>query len=143
MGVPEALERGGGSEPMSIEIRQRDGGRWFRTNGWSLRLATRPQWQLNLTSPSLDADLRSLSLISGEFSGSGSVLLGSPNGEMTVVVSGAITVEVPSGVVVQVDGSATVPANWEATADGYRSGGEGALVTISVTEGSQAVIKQR
>ncbi|NOY54665.1 MAG: hypothetical protein GXP34_01630 [Actinobacteria bacterium] len=143
LGVPEALERGGGEETMFIEIRQKDGGRWFRTNGWAIRLAPEPAWNLSLTSPEFAADLRSLDVRSAEFSGSGSVLLGPPVEGMLVVVSGSVVVEVPSGVLVEVKGTATVPGGWETTSGGYRSAGQGPAIEVSVTEGSRVVIKQR
>ena len=69
LGVPEALERGGGAEPLSVELRDRDGGRWFRTNGWLMHLAAEPTWELRLASPDLSADLRALRISSGDFSG--------------------------------------------------------------------------
>ncbi|GBD84151.1 hypothetical protein BMS3Abin02_00539 [bacterium BMS3Abin02] len=143
LGVPEALERGGGEETMFIEVRQRDGGRWFRTNGWTIRLAPQPTWELSLASPDLTVDLRSLDVRSAEFSGSGSVLLGSRGEGMIVVVSGSVVVEVPADALVEVKGAATVPGGWETTSDGYRSTGQGTAIEISVTDGSRAVIKQR
>ncbi|NIA25713.1 MAG: hypothetical protein GWP04_09110 [Gammaproteobacteria bacterium] len=143
LGVPEALEHGGGEETMFIEVHQRDGGRWYRTNGWTIRLAPQPSWDLSLTSPDFAVDLRSLDVRSVEFSGSGSVLMGPPVEGMVVVVSGSVVVEVPSDVLVEVKGTATVPGGWERLNGGYRSTGQGPSIEISVTDGSRVVIKQR
>lgn len=139
LGVPEALERSADGA-LSIDIAQRDGGRWFRTKGWLLKLARRPVWNLRFTSPQLDADLRELAIDSLTVVGSGTVFLGpSP---ATVTVTGALTLDVAPGASVEVHGSATVPPGWEPTDDGYRSPGTGSPISISVTEGSQLVIKE-
>ncbi len=139
LGVPEALELSNDGA-LSIDIAQRDGGRWFRTKGWALRLARRPVWSLYLTSPELDADLQELAIDSLTVNGSGTVLLGpSP---AAVTVTGTFTFGVTPGASVEVHGSATVPSGWEPTDDGYRSPGTGSPISVSVTEGSQVVIKE-
>ncbi len=139
LGVPEALERSADGA-LSIDIAERDGGRWFRTKGWMLKLARRPVWSLHLTSSQLDADLRELAIDSLSVDGSGVVLLGpSP---AAVTVTGTFTLDVTPGASVEVHGSAAVPSGWEPTDDGYRSPGSGASISISVTEGSQVVIKE-
>jgi hypothetical protein len=105
-----------------------------------MKLARRPVWSLHLTSPQLDANLRELAIDSLEIDGSGTVLLGpSP---ATVTVTGTFALDVPAGVPVEVHGSASVPSGWEPTDDGYRSPGSGTSISISVTEGSQVVIKE-
>jgi len=139
LGVPEALERSADGV-LSIDIAQRDGGRWFRTKGWMLTLARRPVWNLHLTSPQLDADLRELAIDSLTVDGSGTVVLGpSP---AVVTVTGTFTLDVTPGASVEVHGSATVPSGWEPTDDGYRSPGSGVSISVSVTQGSQVVIKE-
>jgi hypothetical protein len=141
LGVPEALESGPANSTFSVEIRQRDGGRWFRTNGWTVSLDKSPVWTLDLSSMQLDADLRSLHVTQGTFQGSGRVAVGAEASELTV--SGAIVLEVPADASVELHGPATVPAGWEATTDGWKSPGSSeAVVRVDVTDGSDVVIKQ-
>lgn len=142
LGVPEALERGSDDE-FSVDVRQRDGQQWFRTDGWSVFLSPLPRWDLRLTSPDLTADLRSLTLGAGEISGAGSISLPVPDADWNLVIDGTFTVEVPSGSLVEVTGAATVPAEWVPTELGMRSLGQGPVIAIAVTEGSQTVIKER
>lgn len=138
LGVPEALERSTDGS-LTVDVQERDGGRWFRTDGWTALLARGAVWKLQLSSPQLDADLRELALDTLTIDGAGTVLLGpSPS---TVTVNGTVTIGVASGSAVEVHGDATVPAGWEQTEDGYRSPGTGPTVTIAVTDGAQVVIE--
>ncbi len=139
LGVPEALERSTDGV-LSVDVHQMDGGRWFRTEGWTATLARSPVWKLDLSSTQLEADLRELAIDSLTVDGSGTVLLGSS--PATVAVSGAITVGVAPGTAVEVHGSASVPAGWERTDDGFRSPGTGSSISIAVTEGAHVVIKE-
>jgi hypothetical protein len=140
LGVPEALEQRAGEGALAVDVHQRDGGRWFRTDGWVVELAEGPAWDLDLSSPGLQADLRSLRVDSLTVDGVGDVLVAAAPADITI--SGTITVAVVSGAVVEVHGPATVPAGWQVTDDGFRSSGDGPVVRISVTDGADVVIKE-
>jgi hypothetical protein len=140
LGVPEALESSVDGT-MDVDIHQRDGGRWFRTNAWSAVLNGGPMWTLDLSSPSLDVDLNGLNVGSAMVDGGGSVVAGASTS--TISVTGSFTIEVPSGAKVEVYGSADVPGSWASTDDGFQSPGQGSSIVIDVTEGSHVVIKER
>jgi len=139
IGVPEALERDADGV-LAVDIHERDGGRWFRTDGWAATLARSAVWKLELSSPQFEVDLRELAVDTLSVDGAGTVLLGpSPS---TVTVDGTVTIGVPAGTAVEVHGDATVPAGWQQTDDGFRSPGTGSSIEVSVTEGARVVIQE-
>lgn len=141
LGVPEAIESGGGDIPLQVDLRQRDGGRWFRTDGWMVRLSTVPRWDLTLDVGRIDADLTGLALGSLDLNGAGQVVL--DRGTATVRLGGVFTLTVPAGTAVEVVGDAAVPAGWERTDTGARSPVDGTGLTIEVTDGARVEIQER
>jgi hypothetical protein len=100
--------------------------------GWSIRLASRPSWDLTL-SGSVTADLTDLLVTALYLSGSGVVGLGPVTRSTEAVVAGEFAISSPGDTPIRVVGTATVPDDWEATDGGWRSPvpGEGWVLTVA------------
>lgn len=111
-GVPSATETSVDGA-VSIVLSAADAPAWYSFAGWRIDLSPLVTWRVVLNGEVM-ADLRSLSLSSGAFAGSGEVHLGSPPpGSAGIIVAGDYGVTVPSGAAVVVDGAAVVPPSWE------------------------------
>jgi hypothetical protein len=109
--------------------------------GWALELDEAPTWSLYLAGE-VEADLTRLRLSSLQVDGDGSVSLGPATATTVVTVSGAYDLALPAGTPARVIGDATVPADWTATDDGYRSPTAGEGWVISVGEGSSLAVTE-
>lgn len=121
-GVPQATETSVDGA-MSIRLEAAENAPfWYSFAGWEIGLNPDVTWRLVLNGD-IDADLTALVLSSAAIAGSGSLRLGQPEGNVSVIVVGNLDVVVPTGVAVVVDGEADVPGSWEASGNGFRSPG--------------------
>lgn len=127
-GVPRATETSvDGDMSISLEAAE-DSPAWYSFAGWQIGLNPNVTWRLVLNGD-IDADLTALVLSSAAIAGSGSLRLGEPPDDVSVIVAGNFEVTVPAGSAVVVDGNANVPSSWEEVGGGFASpadSGEGA-----------------
>jgi hypothetical protein len=107
--------------------------------GWVLDLDEAPTWSLSLAGE-VEADLARLRLASLQLDGEGSAFLGPAPTKAVVTISGEFDLTLPSGIPARVVGDATVPADWAASGDGFRSPTPGEGWVITVSEGTSLTV---
>lgn len=116
-GVPRATETSvDGAMSVTLEAAEETPS-WYTFAGWRVGLHPDVTWRLVLNG-TIDADLTAVVLSSAAIAGSGTLRLGQPPGDVSVIIAGDFDVTVPPGVAVIVDGEAHVPASWEASGGG-------------------------
>ncbi len=138
VGIPEAVERG--RDPVEVQLRERDGGRWFRTSGWAVRLHGGVAWTVDVAAPNLDVDLAAVPVTSLDVAGAGVVRIGPIP---SVAADGDLTLVLPAGVGAVVRGPAQVPADWIETDEGMQSLDGEVQIVIEVADGSTVKVEQR
>lgn len=133
-GAPDVLEAREG-DALAMGVVEREDSGWFRSSGWTMRLADSPSWQMDLRAPVVDLDLRTLRVDGIEVHGDGTVFLPRVATEAEAVVSGALVISVPDDVPVTVVGDAAFPTGWTATEDGAASPAEGDFGWVIVVDG--------
>lgn len=119
-GVPRATETSvDGDMSISLEAAE-DSPSWYSFAGWQIGLDPNITWRLVLNGD-IDADLTALVLSSAAIAGSGSLRLGQPPDDVSVIVAGSFDVTVPAGSAVVVNGKANVPSSWEEVGGGFAS----------------------
>lgn len=142
-GVPRATETSVDGD-MSIRLEAaEDTPAWYSFAGWRIGLDPTVTWRLVLNGD-IDADLTTLVLSSAAIAGSGSLRLGQPPGDVSVILAGDIDVTVPAGSAVVVDGEANVPSSWEQVAGGSASpaGADDGAWRISVQGDATPTIRE-
>lgn len=119
-GVPRATETSvDGDMSISLEAAE-DTPAWYSFAGWHIGLDPNVTWRLVLNGD-IEADLTALVLSSAAIAGSGSLRLGQPPDDVSVILAGDFDVTVPAGSAVVVDGEANVPSSWEEVGGGSAS----------------------
>ena len=138
VGIPDAVERG--EDPVEVLVRERDGGRWFRTAGWSVRLHGGVRWTVDVAAPRLDVDLTAVPVASLDVAGAGTVRIGPVP---SVAANGDLTLVLPAGVGALVRGPAQVPGDWIETNDGMQSLDGEVQIVVEVADGATVTVEQR
>ncbi|MCI0679374.1 MAG: hypothetical protein L0Z63_10090, partial [Actinobacteria bacterium] len=109
--------------------------------GWDILLSGVPAWRLDLEGQ-VTADLTGLRVTGVDLAGSGRVRLGGVASETIVRVEGTYTIEVPSGQPARLVGQATVPGDWIADDEGWRSPVVGRGWVVEAGGGARVVVEQ-
>ncbi len=125
--------------PFDLESDLRDNA-WLRFAGWKVGLHPEPSWNLTLSAPEVEVDLRGIEIAGLAVTGEGSIKVGEATGSVEIAVNGSFTIEVPAETSVEVIGAAIVPEGWTVEEEIAWFGERGTGWKISVTEDGSAQI---
>ena len=126
-----------------VRVREESDPGWFGSGGWNVSISASPEWSVNITAGSVEADLTGVRLTSLRIAADGRVRLAEAVGEVPVFLGGTLVLEIPADASVEVTGPAQVGPGWEVTATGKRFEGTGtSRFLVEADPGSDLVVEQ-